>query len=287
MSRSEAGTGRARVAIAQGEDPGEMVRFVLEKIGAAQAVKPGDRVVLKPNYVEPRMPETGITTDPLVIEAIILWLRDLGVRDITVAEGGDTQAKTNRAFDMVGLREMVERHSVRLLNAFTDERVVVKIPNAMSLREVGLARTILEADCLINLPKLKCHSMAYVTLGIKNLMGAIIPDKMVMHHDIDERLRDLATVVKYRLCIIDGIIGSERHETAGSPVKTDVILAGTSPVATDAVGAMVMGIDPAKVDHLRLASQAGLGEYRPEKIEVVGTPVEQVRKQYRKPWGFG
>jgi len=279
--------GDARVAISHGDDPEAMVRLVLEQIGAAQAVQPGDRVVLKPNYVEPRMPETGVTTDPRVIEAVILWLRDLGVRDVCIVEGGDTQDKTDRAFDMVGLPEIARRHEVRLVNAFTDERVVVKIPNAMSLREVGLARTIVEADCLINLPKLKCHSMAYVTLGIKNLMGAIIPDKMMMHRDIDERLRDLATVVKYQVCVIDGLVGSEAHETAGSPVKTDVIIGGTDPVATDVVGTMVMGIDPGQVDHLRLSSQAGLGEYRPEKIGVVGTPVEQVRKRYRKPWGFG
>jgi uncharacterized protein (DUF362 family) len=233
------------------------------------------------------MPETGITTDPRVIEAVIVWLRGLGVRDITIAEGGDTQAKTERAFDMLGLREMAKRHDARLLNAFTDERVVVKIQNALSLREVGLSRTILEADCLINLPKLKCHSMAYVTLGIKNLMGAVIPDKMIMHHDIDERLRDLAMVVKYNICIIDGLVGSEGHETAGSPVKTDVIIGGANPVATDAVGAMVMGIDPAKVSHLRLSSQAGLGEYRPDNIDVLGAAVEEVRKRYRKPWGFG
>jgi uncharacterized protein (DUF362 family) len=278
---------RARVAISQGEDPEAMVRRVLEQVGAAQAVQPGDRVVLKPNYVEPRMPETGVTTDPRVIEAVILWLREIGVRDIRIVEGGDTQAKTDRAFALVGLPEIARRHDVRLLNAFADERVVVKIPEAMSLREVGLARTIAEADCLINLPTLKCHSMAYVTLGIKNLMGAIIPDKVIMHHDIDERLRDLATVVRYQICVIDGLVGSEAHETAGSPVKTDVIIGGTSPVATDAVGAMVMGVDPAQVNHLRLCSRAGLGEYRPEEIEVVGTPVEQVRKQYRKPWGFG
>lgn len=282
----EVGVAKARVAIAHGDDPGAMVRDVLEKIGAAAVVSPGDRVVLKPNYVEPRMPETGITTDPRVIEAVIVWLKDMGVRGITVAEGGDTQAKTDRAFEMVGLPGIAKRYGVRLLNAFRDERVVVKIPHALSLREVGLARTMLEADCLINLPKLKCHSMAYVTLGIKNLMGAVIPNKMIMHRDTDERLRDLASALKYKLCVIDGLIGSEGHETAGSPVKTDVIIGGMNPVATDAVGAMVMGIDPAKVGHLRLCSQAGLGEYRPEKIEVVGAAVEQVGKQYRKPWGF-
>jgi uncharacterized protein (DUF362 family) len=262
-----------------------MVREALERIGASQVVRRDDRVVLKPNYVEPMLPDSGVTTDPRIIEAVILWLHDCGVTDITIAEGGDTSSKTDRAFRMVGLPEMAQRLGVRLLNVFDDARVEVRIPNALSLHRVGLARTILEATCLINLPKLKCHSMAYVTLGIKNLMGAVIPDKMMMHRDLHQRLSDLATVLRPKLCVIDGLIGSERHETAGSPVKTDVIIAGLDLVATDAVGAMVMGIDPAQVKHLRLCAEKGLGEGRPERIEVVGPAVERVRKRYRQPWG--
>jgi len=272
---------RPRVAIAHGEDPKAMVHQALALIEAPRVVRRDDRVVLKPNYVEPRLPDTGVTTDPRVIEAIITWLQDLGVKDITIAEGGDTSTKTDRAFAMVGLVELARRYGVRLLNVFNDERVEVKIPNALSLHHVGLSRTILEADCLINLPKLKCHSMAYVTLGIKNLMGAVIPDKMIMHHDMHQRLCDLATVLRPKLCVIDGLIGSERHETAGAPVKTDVIIAGRDIVATDVVASMVMGIDPAKVDHVRLCADKGLGEGRREQIEVVGAPLEKVCRKYR------
>ncbi len=259
-----------------------MVREALELVRAAEVVSAQDRVVLKPNYVEPMMPDTGVTTDPRIIEAVIGWLQERGVRDVTVAEGGDTAAKTDRAFRMVGLPEMCERLGVKLLNVFRDDRVEVAIPNARSLHKVGLARTVLEATCLIDLPKLKCHSMAEVTLGIKNLMGAVIPDKTVMHRDIHDRLSDLATVLRPKLCIIDGLIGAERHETAGTPVKTDVIIAGGDVVATDAVGTMVMGIDPAAVDHLRYCAERGLGENRPEHIEIVGAPLEKVRKKYQR-----
>jgi len=276
----------SRVAIAHGADPANLVRDALAQIGAAEVVGPGDRVVLKPNYVEPMRPETGVTTDPRVIEAMVVWLQELGVTDITIAEGGDSSAKTDRAFRMMGLPEMAERRGVRLLNVFNDQRVEVKIPDALSLHRVGLARTILEADCLINLPKLKCHSMSYITLGIKNLMGAIIPDKMIMHHELHERLRDLATVLRPKLCVIDGLVGSERHETAGSPVKTDVIIAGCDPVATDAVGARVMRLDPSQVDHLRLCAKRGLGELRPEQMEVVGAPVTRVCRPYRPPYSY-
>jgi uncharacterized protein (DUF362 family) len=274
------------VAIAHGTDPSGMVREALDLIDAAQLVPLNGRIVLKPNYVEPHSPETGTTTDPRVIEAVIGWLQELGAADITVAESTWERERTQRAFEIVGLPGMAERRGVKLLNLWDDEHVEVSIPGALSLRKVVLPRTVLEADCLISLPKLKCHSMSYVTLGIKNLMGAVFPDKALMHHQLHRRLRDLATVLRAKLTVIDGLVGSERHETSGSPVETNVIIAGSDPVATDAVGAMAMRIDPTKVEHLRLCTEAGLGEHRPNRITVLGEPVERVCKAYAQPYGF-
>jgi uncharacterized protein (DUF362 family) len=278
---------KPRVAIAHGDDPFPMVRQALQHIGAEAVVSPDDRVVLKPNYVEPRMPDAGATTDPRVIEAVIAWLQEeLGAKNITVAESTWERERTQRAFDMVGLPQMAERRGVRLLNLYDDEHVTVQIPEALSLESVVLPKTVLEADCLISIPKLKCHSMAYITLGLKNLMGAVFPDKEIMHRSLHERLCDLASVLPAKLTVIDGLIGSERHETSGSPVQTDVIVAGADPVATDAVGAMVMGIDPKRVKHLRLCSRRGLGEHRPDHIDLVGAPLNQVRKPYRRPSAY-
>jgi len=280
-------TARPTVAIAHGTDPLPMVREVLDLIGAKRVIKKTDRIILKPNYVEPMMPDTGVTTDPRVIEAVIDWLQTaVGAKDITIAESTWQRARTQRAFEMVGLPELAKRRSVKLLNLYDDEHVEVTIPNALSLKKVLLPRTVLDADCLISLPKLKCHCMAYVTLGIKNLMGCVFPEKDLMHRDLDERLCDLASVLRAKLTVIDGLIGAERHENAGSPVKTDVIVAGLDPVATDAVGAMVMSIDPTHVEHLRLCHQRGLGELRPDHINLAGAPLAKVRKPYRKPSGF-
>ena len=263
-----------------------MVAEVLDSIEASQVVKPADRVVLKPNYVEPMMPDTGVTTDPRVIEAVAEWFLGHGVTDITIAESTWERDRTQRAFDMVGLPQMAERRGVKLLNLYDDDQVEVDIPNALSLERVLLPRTVLEADCLVSIPKLKCHSMAAITLGIKNLMGAVFPDKALMHRQLHRRLCDLAGVLRAKLTVIDGLIGSERHETSGSPVQTDVIVAGADPVATDAVGTMVMGMDPTRVEHLRLCSERGLGEYRPDAIEIVGVPVERVCKPYQRPSGY-
>jgi uncharacterized protein (DUF362 family) len=264
-----------------------MVHEALTQIGATHAVNTGDSIVLKPNYVEPHPPETGTTTDPRVIEAVIDWLQmEVGAKDITVAESTWDKKRTDRCFEMVGLPELTRRRRVKLVNLYDDEHVEVDILNALSLRHVLLSRTVLEADCLISLPKLKCHSMAYVTLGIKNLMGAVFPDKALMHRDLDERLRDLATVLRAKLTVIDGLIGSERHETSGSPVQSDVIIAGADPVATDAVGALAMGIDPTRIEHLRLCAEACLGEYEPGKIEILGAPLSTVQRSYARPGGY-
>lgn len=273
---------RPIVAISHGEDPRAMVFAALERIAAADAVKPDVVVVLKPNYVEPMRPDTGVTTDPRVITAVIEWLQYQGVNNITIAEGGATLERTERAFKLVGLPELAERMGVRLVNAFRDELVEVEIPRALSLKRVTLSRTIYEATCLINLPKLKCHSMAGVTLNLKNLMGAVIPDHEIIHRELHKRITDLATVMRAKLCLIDGLIGAAGHETAGTPVKTDVIIAGTDPVATDVVGTMVMGLDPAEIDHLRLCAARGLGEADPAKIEMVGAELARVRQQYRR-----
>jgi len=259
-----------------------MVLEVLERLGAAEVVRPDDAVVLKPNYVEPMLPETGVTTDPRVIAAVIEWLQYQGVRNITIAEGSASLERTEQAFQLVGLPELAERFGVRLVNAFRDEREEVAIPRALSLNRVTLSSTIYNATCLINLPKLKCHCMAGVTLGIKNLMGATVPNHEIMHRELHKRLSDLATVLRPKLTLVDGLIGAERHETAGRPVKTEVILAGTDIVATDVIGTMVMGLDPSEIDHIRLCAQRGLGESDPAKIEVVGAPLAEVRKKYKR-----
>ncbi len=117
--------------------------------------------------------------------------------------------------------------------------------------------------------------------GISNLMGAVVPDHEIMHRELHKRLNDLATILRPKLTIIDGLIGSERHETAGSPVKTDVIIAGVDIVATDTVGTLVMGQEPREIDHLRLCASRGLGEGDRARIEVAGKAVAEVRKKYR------
>lgn len=273
----------AKVALVKGEDPHEMVRRALELIRAEDLVSTEDTVLIKPNYITAKDPSTGVTTDPLVVEELIRFAKRCGAKSITVGDGG--AGDTERAFDTVGLRDIVSRLGVNLIDLNRDRRARVRIPGALSLNEVDIARTVIDSTCMFNVPSLKVHHMALVTLCMKNLMGVVLP-KGSMHAELHAKLVDLASLLKPRINVIEGIVGSELDEVDGNPVRMDVIIAGTDIVATDAVGAMVMGIDPKKVTHIQLASKRGLGVGKIQNIDILGDPVESVRRDFKLPPTF-
>jgi uncharacterized protein (DUF362 family) len=144
-----------------------------------------------------------------------------------------------------------------------------------------VAKTILKCDGIINVPKLKIHHMAQVTLSLKNLMGVIVDNRgIVMHDMIDEKIVDLASLFKPVLNVIDGVIGAEKDEVVGDPVISNVVLSGVDMVSVDAVGSAVMGLDPLLVRHVQMAEARGLGLASLERIEFVGESIESVVKKY-------
>jgi len=275
--------GTAKVAIVKGQSPKGMVSRSLELIGANELVASNDKVLIKPNYICAKHPSTGVTTDSHVVEALIEFVKERGCREITVGDGGSED--TDRVFDAVGIREIAVQYSVRLIDLNDDERVEVSVPNALALHKVSIAKTVLESTCIINVPKLKVHHMALVTLCIKNLMGAVLP-KSIIHSQLNERLADLASLIRPRFNIIDGMIGSELDEVDGKPIQMDLLMSGRDIVATDAVGSAVMGIDPRRVRYLSLAEAKGVGTGDLAKIEILGEPIEKVKRRFRLPDAF-
>lgn len=276
---------KALVAVVKGEDPSKMVAKALKLIRWESFITPEDNVLIKPNYVVAKPPNTGITTDSEIVERLIELVEELGVKEITVGEGG--AGDTGKAFDVVGIREIVARLKVKLVNLNTDERVNVKIPHARFLREVGIAKTVLKSTCIINVPKLKVHHMALVTLCMKNLMGFILP-KSIMHENIDEKIVELVSlfVDKVKINLVDGVVGAEIDEVNGNPVKMDVVIAGRDMVATDAVSAAIIGINPEKIKYLRLAEERGLGTATLANITVIGEKIENVKRKFKLPPQF-
>jgi len=276
---------KTSVAIVQGRQLPKMIEDILKLIGANELIKPDDKLLMKPNYVSAKHPSTGITTDSRVVESLIKCVRNFGVKEIVVGEGG--AGDTERAFDVVGIRDVAARQKVKLVNLNEESRIQVRIPHALALHEVGIAKTAIESTCILNVPKLKVHHQALVTVCMKNLMGLILP-KNIMHSQINEKIVDLASLFKdkVKINVVDGLIGAEVDEVGGSPVEMNLLIAGRDMVAVDSVATKIMGIDPREVKYLRLAEERGLGVSNLREIEVLGESIKGVERKFQLPQEF-
>ncbi|MEM2904223.1 MAG: DUF362 domain-containing protein [Candidatus Bathyarchaeia archaeon] len=269
---------KARVAIVRGDNPEAITLKALELIEAQRLISASDKVLVKPNYITQSPPSTGITTDTRVVKAVVKFVKACGAEDVTVGDGGG--GDTHETFKVVGLYEAAERHKVKLVDFNDDELVNVPLPSPAVLKEVKIAKTVLDSTCVINVPCLKAHELALVTLGLKNLVGIVIP-RHATHRGLHENLVALAQLVKPRLTVISGIVGHEGHQTHGNPVKMDLVIAGSDSVATDAVGAAVMDVEPRRVKAIWLAEKMGLGTAGLDAIEVLGESVESVKRHFK------
>lgn len=272
----------SRVAISKGTSPVETTVTALEMVSSdVDTILSVNRpILIKPNYINSKHPSTGITTDSRVIEGIVKFLRQRGIQEITIGEGSGF-ADTFQAFKTAGVDEVAERWGVKLVDLNKDVFVEVKPSSPLSLKKTRVAKTALEST-IISVPKLKPHRIATVTLSLKNMMGALA-SKGTMHTGrLSENIADLASVLRPSISVVDGIIAGEGHETSGCPVEMNLVIAGIDPVAVDAVGSAVMDIDPSEVKHLLLAERKGLGTSNLKQITVVGQPIENVKRKFRR-----
>jgi uncharacterized protein (DUF362 family) len=273
----------SRVAVVKGTDPVETTVKALETIASDvdKVLSEGKPILIKPNYINSRHPSTGITTDSRVIEGIVKFLKTRKTEEIVIGEGSGF-ADTFWAFKVAGVDAVAEKWNVKLVDLNKDEFVEVNPSNPLALKKVKVAKTALES-IIISVPKLKPHRIATVTLSLKNMMGALA-SKGSMHvgTSLSENIADLASTLKPRISVIDGIVAGEGHETSGNPVEMNLVIAGTDPVAVDAVGAAVMGIPPTSVKHLVLAEKKGLGTCNLEQITVLGEPIENVKRKFNR-----
>jgi uncharacterized protein (DUF362 family) len=268
----------ARVAIVKGINPTDITVEALEMTEAHEALSKEKPVLIKPNYINASHPSTGITTDSRVIDGVVKFLKEHGVKEITIGEGSGF-ADTFEAYRIAGVDAVAKRWNVKLVDLNKDDFIPIRSPNPLA-NKVKIAKSVLEST-IISVPKLKLHRQAGVTLSIKNMMGAVAP-KGSMHLNLSRNIAELAFIIKPSIAVIDGIVACEGHETSENPVEMNIVIAGKDPVAVDAVGATVMGIPPREVKHLRLAEEKGLGTCDLNQIEVLGEPIEGVKKKFKR-----
>jgi uncharacterized protein (DUF362 family) len=248
----------------------------------------GKRIVIKPNMADVSR-DRPIHTDPRLIDALILHLSDLGPREIVLAEGTPQDRDSEDLFRRSGYEALARRRGVRLVDLNYDDLAPAKSvnPKATLLRDMWLPKTIITADVLISVPKLKTHKLAGITLSMKNIFG-ILPGmvygwpKNTLHwNGIPLSICEINGTIKTHYSIVDGIVGMEGPgPIMGTAKNVGVLVMGDNALAVDATAARVMGVDPARVEYLALAHRVKLGSLREESIAVHGERVERVRTDF-------
>lgn len=296
-------------------DVGLAVQKAISLVGGIESfVRPHDKVIIKPNLVLALPSDTGLTTDPRVVQAIVELCRSVNPSDVTIAEGsGGTDTKM--AFERCGYSELARRYEVNLVDLNESQTTMVDVPDGKAFQALGVPNIILESDVLINVPKLKFFE-SWASLSIKNLLGAVpgkgkysqtlspeFPvrlsraywtpegrffgprgEKKKVHTDFAEGIVDLNTVIKPSLNVIDGIVacyGDKPLVKEEKPLELNTILASRDPLALDFVATKIGGLNPLDISYLRCAAERGLGESDFNRIQVVGTPLHKIATAWK------
>jgi uncharacterized protein (DUF362 family) len=282
-----------RVGIAKGKDVVKAVRQAVSLAGGLdQLISPDSRVLIKPNLSVALPAKTGVTTNPHVVTALIQFVREAGAREILVGESAVVGFDAGAIFDALKVRSLFERAGAKVVNLDQDQPVEVKVPRGEVLKKVKIWRTAYESDVIISVPKMKTHFQTGVTLSLKNMKGTVtdeskriihrigVPVKKQEEYGLDQGIVDLNTVISADLAVIDATVSLEGFvpgpRLVGNPVRMDTIIAGFDPVAADAVGCRIIGLDPREVRHIRLAYKRKMGRMLPQEIEVKGRSIQSV-----------
>ena len=275
--------GRSAVAIIRTKSYSEdLVSRMLEGVRQCGLDARGKRVLLKPNLVEFES-STVINTDATVVAAAVELFHRLGAAEVRIGEGPGHRRDTLDLADDARYRSTVAKFEGIFTDLNRDDVSAVK--GFAGETEFYFANTVLGADLIVSLAKMKTHHWAGVTLSMKNLFGLVPgsvygwPKNKLHYIGIPESIVALNRHFRNTFAIVDGVVGMEGNgPIQGTPKPTGVLVMGRDLVAVDATCCRVMGVDPEKVEYLRMA--ADLGHVHAERIDQRGESVASVHTNY-------
>jgi uncharacterized protein (DUF362 family) len=275
--------GKSAVTIIRARSYSEdLVSRMLEGVRECGLDVRGKRVLLKPNLVEFES-STVINTDATVVAAAVELFHRLGAAEVKIGEGPGHRRDTLDLADDAHYRSTVakfegiftdlNRDDVSLVRDFGDEP------------EFYFPKTVLAADLIVSLAKMKTHHWAGATLSMKNLFGLVPgsiygwPKNKLHYIGIPLAVAQLSRKFRNTFAIVDGVVGMEGNgPIQGTPKPVGVLVMGRDLVAVDATCCRIMGIDPEKVEYLRMA--ADIGHVHPDRIEQRGESVDSVHSNF-------
>jgi len=262
----------ADLVVARNGKEKEMVNAAVKALGGmGKFVKPGDVVVVKPNIcVSYHTYEYAATTNPWVVGAIVSLALEAGAKQVKVMDfpfGGTGE----QAYYKSGIQQQVQAAGGKMVVMSGIKFVQTNIPGGKDLKSARIFDDVLKADVLINVPIIKDHGLAVLTLAMKNLMG-VIYNRPYMHHNLGQRLADLSTRVRSHLVIVDGVRMLMKGGPSGGNLanvrKANTIIASPDIVAADSYAATVYGIQPDRLGYIKKGAQMGLGVKDLSKLRI-------------------
>jgi uncharacterized protein (DUF362 family)/Pyruvate/2-oxoacid:ferredoxin oxidoreductase delta subunit len=267
----------------QNYDEGKVLnalRRSIDLLGGTQTfVTKGSHVLLKPNLLYGKSPEKAVTTHPAIVKGMIQIVREAG--GVPFVGDSPSVGSLTRTAEKTGIKAVAEEMRCPLVEF--DKPVLPSEKRGRIFKQLEIDRAVLEADIIINLPKLKTHAMTLLTLGVKNLFGCIPgPRKALWHLKAGEDrktfaqiLVDVYQVIRPSLTILDGIVGMEGNgPNSGRAIPLGLILASEDSLSLDQIVCDLLGISRKSLLTNRVAFERGLGK---DGIKVVGERVEDVR----------
>jgi uncharacterized protein (DUF362 family) len=280
----------SNVAIVRSDDIEKAVSKSIDLVDGLSDLPGKNCVSIKPNLCGPKPSDSGQTTDPAVVEAIIKKVNSISQTQICIVESDNSQTTADRTFEVLGYRELEDNYrNVKCVNLSKDAKVRVSLDGDI-FSTISVPETLLFSDYFINVSKLKTHVDYLYTGALKNLYGLVLDKRLrrVCHGFMREMLVDLTRLYKPNLSVIDGIVGMEGFGPSdGDPRHLGVIVASKDPVAADSVAARIIGMNPSRIEYLKYAGKKGIGNL--ENVQVLGCSVEDVQTRFRfisKKWFY-
>ncbi len=224
------------------------------------------KVFIKPNIVASYPSTSGIVTDINLVKVLIKYLKDKGVKKIFIGESCLVGIDIDKVLKTSGYDSLKKYPGVKVLNLDREKRIKLKFMGG----QIEIPR--IAKDCFyINFAKLKTHNQTKVSLGLKNQKGLLLAkDKKRFHKaGLHKAVAHLALAVSPDLTIIDGInaLEGEGPVSLGHLKQANVIIAGKNILEVDSLGCLVMGLNPYKVEHLRIAKELEIGQIDLDYLE--------------------
>jgi uncharacterized protein (DUF362 family) len=258
------------LAVVRGASPEQTVKAAVDALGGMQRfISRGDIVVVKPNIGWDRVPEQAGNTNPAVVAALVKLCYDAGARNVKVFDRPVNDPR--RCYVQSGIEAAARAAGGDV--QFVDDRKFKEMEiKGLALASWPLYTELFEADKVINVPIAKHHSLAKLTLSMKNWMGVMGGSRRMIHQKLDESLVDLAMKVKPCLTVLDAVRILTDNGPQGGDLrdvkKLDTVIAGTDQVAIDAYGATLFGMQGKDLGYVRIAAEHRFGVMDLNKLKI-------------------